>query len=250
MFEVRRTGKPQLSIVPLIVVRAIRGRTYRTLTSGRSARVLQGAKTHLEPAQVGMHATSAVSYAAAVDSVIKKQRNVIPKWLGGPGPSQEQLDRLLWSAAAAPNCMRSLPWRLVVVPFEKRSLLADAVAAAHLERQPDVKPIELAVVRQDVYRPPLLILAIARVGARRRNPPPFERAIALGGAIESMVIAAQAMGFDSGLTTGFNMSSAALRALFALTKDEQAICFLHIGTMRGRRPRRAVPQPSTFVSIL
>jgi hypothetical protein len=58
------------------------------------------------------------------------------------------------------------------------------------------------------------------------------------------------MGFASGLTGGPAMAAKALRELFALALDEQAACFVHVGTGRPHRPPRVRPRPEDFLTEL
>nr|WP_309246823.1 hypothetical protein [Ramlibacter montanisoli] len=55
---------------------------------------------------------------------------------------------------------------------------------------------------------------------------------------------ATALGFGSALTSGKALGSPALRALFALAPEEQALCFISIGTIAGARARARGPASS------
>lgn len=172
------------------------------------------------------------------------------KQLGDPGPDDEQLERLLRAAAAVPGRAATRPWRLVIVPAHKRSLLAEAFAAARLERDPAARPLDLALARQQAFRAPLLMLAVARLAPEGSHTPSLQRAISLGCALGHMLLAAHAMGFASGLSGGPVMNAPALRALFRLGASEQAACFLHVGTVRANRPGRIRPRTEDFLSEL
>ena len=193
--------------------------------------------------------TAALGEAAR--ALIHGRHKVGIKQLGGPGPDPAQLDRLLRAAAAAPDHGPMLPWRFVLVPAGKRARVADAFAAARRERDPDVGPLDLALARQVAFRAPLLLLAVARLAIRTRAAtPPLERAVSLGCAIENLLLSAHAMGFASGLTGGPEMGATALRELFGLAPDEQAACFVHVGTGRPHRRPRARPRPEDFLTEL
>jgi len=194
--------------------------------------------------------TGTAALGEAAQALIHGRHKVGIKQLGGPGPDAAQLDRLLRAAAAAPDHGPTLPWRFVLVPAGKRARLADAFAAARRECDPDAGPLDLALARQAAFRAPLLLLAVARLAPTRSATPPLERAVSLGCAIENLLLSAHAMGFASGLTGGPAMAAKALRELFTLAPDEQAACFVHVGTGRPHRPPRARPRPEDFLSEL
>jgi nitroreductase len=185
-----------------------------------------------------------------VQALIHGRQNVAPKRLESPGPDAGQLVRLLHAAAAAPDHGRLTPWRFVLVPPDKRALLAEAFAAALRERDPDAGGTELAQAREKAFRGPLLMLAVARLGAAEPDIPPLERVVSLGCAIQNLLLAAQAMGYGCGLASGQAMGSTALRSLFRLVPGEEAVCFIGIGTVREARPPRPRPLPADILASL
>ena len=185
-----------------------------------------------------------------VRDLIHERQNVAPKRLEAPGPDTAQLDQLLHAAAAAPDHGRLTPWRFVLVPADKRTLLAEAFAAALLERDPAAGETQLAQAREKAFRGPLLMLAVARLGAAEPDIPALERVVSLGCAIQNLLLAAQAMGYGCGLASGQAMGSAALRTLFRLVPGEEAVCFVSVGTVREPRPPRPRPQPADILASL
>ena len=81
-----------------------------------------------------MDSTSDQEVLDAALTLIHSRQHVSPKRLGDPGPSAEQLETILGAAGAAPDHGRLNPWRLIVVPPERRALLGEAFAAALSER--------------------------------------------------------------------------------------------------------------------
>ena len=77
-----------------------------------------------------------------------------------------------------------------------------------------------------------------------------ERLVSLGCAIQNVLLAAHAMGFGSGLTSGQALASPRLRALFGLHGHEQAVCCINIGTVARAKPARLRPAVAAFVSSL
>lgn len=195
-----------------------------------------------------MTPASAADFAQAL---IHGRRTVLPKRLGAPGPDPQQLQCILAAASAAPDHRQLLPWRFVIVPEQARGRLAEAFAASLRERDAQATGSQLAQAREKAFRAPTLLLAIARSGGGDDDEVPItERLVSAGCAIQNMLLMATALGFGSALTSGKALQSEVLRKLFALGSDEQALCFINIGTVASSRAPRPRPATDSYVSEL
>ena len=183
-------------------------------------------------------------------TLIQHRQTILPKRLTDPGPDAAQLELIFHAAAAAPDHRELLPWRFVVVPAAARSRLADVFGTALLERDPAATAEQVAQAREKAFRGPVLMLAIVRTGSPGDEVPAGERLLSAGCAIQNMLLMATAMGFASALTSGKALQSPGLRALFSLAADEQAVCFVNLGTAKGSKSPRQRPEPSRYVSFL
>lgn len=186
-----------------------------------------------------------------VQSLIESRQSVLPKRLFAPGPTPEQLDALLMLAAAAPDHGMLTPWRFVIVPPAQRHRLGEVFALALQDRDPAATAAQVEAAREKAHRAPLLMVAIARLGPRDPDIPPFERLVSLGAALQNLLLGAHALGFGAGLTSGQAMASPRLAALCALEEGESAVCCVNIGTADRRKPASRVrPRPADFVREL
>ncbi len=190
---------------------------------------------------------TAAHWAAAL---IEGRRTVLPKRLAEPGPDAQQRALILGAAAAAPDHGELLPWRFVIVPAQARAALAEVFAASLLERDAAATPAQQAQAREKAFRAPLLMLAVADIGAAGSEIPPLERLVSAGCAIQNVLLMATALGFGSALTSGKALQSQALRGLFRLARTEQALCFASIGTIVSAKRGRARPATERYVSAL
>ncbi len=203
------------------------------------------------PDDVQAPAGSGEPLEEAACALIASRQNVSPKRLIEPGPSQEQLDRLFVAAVAAPDHGQLLPWRFVIVPPDKRGMLAEVFALALIDRDPGATLVQIEAAREKAHRSPLLMLAVVRlVSEQEPEIPNVERMVSLGCAVQNILLASHAMGFGSGLTSGQAMASPRTRALFALSDDETAVCFVNVGTVSKRKPPRTRPVIEQFVTSL
>lgn len=190
---------------------------------------------------------SAATYA---DALITSRQNILPKRLVAPGPDRAQLQQIFRAAASAPDHGLLRPWRFVLVPPDKRALLAEVFALALVDRDPGAALEHIEMAREKAHRAPVLLLVIAQLGLADPPIPPLERMVSVGAAVQNMLLMAHAQGFGGGLTSGQAMQSPRMRALFGLDAAEEAVCFVNLGTVSRRKTARLHPDPATFTSSL
>lgn len=183
-------------------------------------------------------------------ALIASRRNVSPRRLAEPGPSESQLQALLALAAAAPDHGCLTPWRFILVPPAQRQRLAEAFALALIDRDAGATLEQIESAREKAHRAPLLLVAVACLGAREPNTPMLERMVSMGAAIQNMLLGAHAMGFAAGLTSGQAMNSLRLADLLQLKAGEAPVCCINIGTATKAKPGRLRPAPDMFFSEL
>jgi nitroreductase len=199
---------------------------------------------------VAMAADESIEIAELAHELITSRCNVSPKRLIAPGPDADQLERIFCAAAAAPDHGEITPWRFVIVPAEARARLAEVFALALIDRDPNATPEQIGEARRKAYRAPLLMLAIAKLGAADPDIPAVERLLSLGCAVQNMLLAAHSMSLGCGLTGGQALASPRMRELFALAEGETPVCCINIGTVVNNRSGRVRPTPEMFVSSL
>lgn len=186
----------------------------------------------------------------SAEAWITSRQNTSPRRLVEPGPSVSQLQRIFRSAAAAPDHGLVRPWRFVIVPREKRALLAEVFALALVDRDPGAMLEQIETAREKAHRAPVLMLVVAQLGACEPPIPAVERMVSVGAAVQNMLLMAHGQGFGSSLTSGQAMQSPRMRQLFGLATGEEAVCFLNIGTVSRDKPPRLHPEVHRFVSSL
>lgn len=189
-----------------------------------------------------------VSPAEMLMHVQQTRRTVLPKRLGAPGPDDAQLALMFQAAATAPDHDQLLPWRFLVVPPAHREALGELFAQALRERDPLATGEQLAQAREKALRAPLLMLVIVHATCGDAQIDLNERLLSAGCAVQNLLLAANAQGFDSSLTSGKALKSQALRQGLGLAAQEHAVCFISVGTATARKPGPPRPPPQRFVS--
>ncbi len=194
-----------------------------------------------------------IADADALDAaltLIHSRRHVSPKRLGEPGPDREQIEKILTAAGAAPDHGQLTPWRLIIIPLERRHLLGEAFAEALVERDREATEAQKEEARAKALRGPFLLLVVARLAPDLGDAHPQERLISAGCAVQNMLLAAHAMGFGAGLSSGRALYSRPMRRLFRLADDEQPLCFLTVGTVQRGKPSGPRPSMGDYTSTL
>ena len=197
-----------------------------------------------------MSSTENLEVLDAALTLIHSRQHTSPKRLGGPGPDREQIEKILSAAGAAPDHGLLTPWRLIIIPPERRHLLAEAFAEALVERDFEATAVQKQEARAKAYRGPFLVMVIARLDPALGPAHPQERLISAGCAVQNMLLAAHAMGFGAGLSSGRALYSQRMRRLFELAEDEQPLCFMTVGTVTRGKSARARPAMGDYTSTL
>lgn len=181
--------------------------------------------------------------AGLVLALIGSRHSVAPKRLLSPGPDAAQLQQMVDAAACAPDHRGLRPWRLIRIADHQRGALADLFEACLHDRadghEPELTDDDVVKAREKAHRAPVLLLAVLKAAPDDPEVPIIERAVTLGAALMNLLLAAHGLGFGAMLTSGRAVRSARFARALALADDEQAVCFVSIGTpSQGKRSAR------------
>ena len=183
-------------------------------------------------------------------SLINSRQNVAPKRLVVPGPSQQQLEKIFSAAVTAPDHGLLQPWRFILIPEHKRDALGTAFVNALKERDLKASQVQIESAYTKAFRAPCVMICVLSNKVSQPHIPKNERLISLGCALQNMLLMARSMSIGCGITSGQSINSEPIRKLFQLSSDEEGICFLNFGTVKEYKPKRPIPNPSSFFSSL
>jgi len=179
---------------------------------------------------------------------LDSRRSVPSRLLGEPGPSPDQLQRLLGAAIRVPDHGKLTPWRLLLVRGAARQELGRALGDIHLEADPDVPPAALQKDRERFDFAPLVIIVIARIDPAHPKVPEQEQLLSAGYVAYNLLLGAQALGFGAQILTGWAAYNRDVAQLLGLAENERVIAFVHVGTPRDAAPERLRPALADVVS--
>ncbi|MEP6483569.1 MAG: nitroreductase [Rudaea sp.] len=168
--------------------------------------------------------------------------------LGEPGPTAEQLDRLLSAAIRVPDHGKLTPWRMLLVRGDDRISLGEKIAAIHARVAPDAAPSALTKDRERFTFAPLIVVVIARIADDHPKVPAQEQLLSAGCVAYNLLIGAQALGLSAQWLTGWAAYDRDVASLFGLHENERILAFVHIGTSREWPPERSRPLLADVVS--
>jgi nitroreductase len=158
--------------------------------------------------------------------------------LVAPGPSREDLERIMLAGTRAPDHGKLAPWRFVVLETSGRVALGNALAAALRASRPDCTEAHLAAEREKPMRAPTIIAVAAHL-VRLHKVPELEQVQAVAAAVQNMFLAAHALGHGAMWKTGAATRAAQVKEALGFTADEEIVAFLYLGTNAVPGPVRA-----------
>ncbi|WP_205481839.1 nitroreductase family protein [Sphingomonas arenae] len=160
----------------------------------------------------------------------------------GPGPTDEQLERILQIAARTPDHGKLHPWRFVVVADDQRQDLARLLSAALSENDPAATHAHHQKAAEFAHQgEALVVLVFAPVD--NGKIPLWEQELSCGAVGMNMLHAAHAMGFVGSWLTGWAAYDPTVRKAFCLPAERIAGFFFFgsPGQPLVERPRPEVP---------
>ena len=178
-------------------------------------------------------------------SLLETRRSGKPREMVAPRPSPDELDRILTIAARTPDHGKLFPWRFVVVAADQREALADLLARALPESDPDALPAHFAKALEFAHQAPSLVVVVAAPIAGHKIPL-WEQELSSGAAAMNLLLAAHALGYVGGWITGWAAYSERVRAAFC-APGERIAGFVFLGTAGAPLEERPRAPLSTVV---
>jgi len=164
---------------------------------------------------------------SSILSLLETRRSGKPRELAGPGPSAQELERILAIAARVPDHGKLTPWRFVTVGDDQRDALALLLRRALSEEDPEAAPAVAEKAEQFAhYAGQLVVLVSAPVEAHKI--PVWEQQLSCGTAGMNLLTAAHALGYVAGWVTGWQAYSPMVNAAFC-APGERIAGFVFIG---------------------
>lgn len=184
---------------------------------------------------------------SSILSLLETRRSGRPRDLVAPGPSGEELARILAIAARTPDHGKLHPWRFVHVPSDERDAFAALLKGAYRADNPAPGRLELEAVERFASQAPELVVALSRAEPESKIPV-WEQELSCGAACMNLLLAAHALGYAGGWVTGWAAYSDRVRDAFG-GPGERIAGFIFLGTPGVALEERPRPAAETVTSI-
>jgi nitroreductase len=181
--------------------------------------------------------------SAELEDRLARRRSAPAQALAAPGPTQDQIARILELGARTPDHGKLFPWRFVVLGPTSRTTLAEGlVPLAARQPQPDKAR---AVLGKLTAAPVTVLVVSAPVPSQKVLV--WEQQLSAGAVCMNLEHAAGALGFSTSWITDWYSYDAEALALLGLTEGEQVAGFIHIGTLA--EPPLERPRPDLSAKV-
>ena len=184
---------------------------------------------------------------SSVLSLLESRRSAKPRELVGPGPTAQEMERILSIAARTPDHGKLFPWRFVTVSDEQRDDLALLFRKALSREDECALPAKHQKADEFAHYAGQLVVLISAAVAEHKIPV-WEQELSCGAAGMNLLLAAHALGYVAGWVTGWYAYSEHVRRAFC-GPGERIAGFIFIGHAsrdleeRPRAPLATVARP-------
>jgi nitroreductase len=180
-------------------------------------------------------------------SRLLQRRSVPPRWLGEPGPGEQEIETLLKVASRVPDHGKLVPWRFILIQGEARQRLGDLLGTVFQADHPDAGEDKVAAERERFAHAPLVIAVVSRVVPHVKIPD-WEQVLSAGAVCMNLLNAATFLGYGASRLTGWAAFDRRVLDALGLKPDERIAGFVHIGTAKETPADRDRPSLDAIVT--
>tara|TARA_R110000787_G_scaffold48054_4_gene116041 strand:- start:15 stop:611 length:597 start_codon:yes stop_codon:yes gene_type:complete len=175
------------------------------------------------------------------------RRSKLARAMEGPGPTDEDLRRIMEAGMRVPDHGRLTPWRFIVIRGEAREKLGEVIAASFLKRNPEAIDEQVEIERERLTRAPVVIAVLSKV-VKEHKIPEWEQVLSSGAACQTMLIAALSMGYAAQWLTEWYAYDEDVKKAVGADADDRIAGYLYLGSDPNEPTERARPDYEDIVS--
>lgn len=178
---------------------------------------------------------------------LSTRRSQKPDKLAGPGPTADELAKILQAGTRVPDHKKLVPWRFMVFEGDARAKAGEIFASVcESEESIAPSPMRLELERTRFTRAPLVLGVIST--ARKAKAPEWEQVLSAGAVCYNTCLAANALGFGTCWLTEWMAYSPGVAAALNLAPHEKIAGFLYIGRPMETPEERERPDIAKITS--
>lgn len=164
---------------------------------------------------------------SSILSLLETRRSGKPRELVGPGPSDEEMQRILTIAARVPDHGKLAPWRFVTIADDQRDELATLFRRALAKEDRFALGGKRTKADEFAHNAGKLVVLISAPIAGHKIPE-WEQELSCGSVAMNLLLAAHALGYVGGWVTGWQAYSKIVSEAFC-GPGERIAGFIFIG---------------------
>ena len=173
------------------------------------------------------------------------RRSGSAKAMTGPGPSKDELAKILGAAGRTPDHGKLFPWRFIIFEGDARRMMGDLLADVMAAE--DSKEKHLHIERERFMRAPVIVAVVSRVTENIKIPE-WEQVLSAGAVCQNMLIAIHALGYVGNWLTEWYAYNARVKEKLGLKPGERIAGYIYIGQPGEKLEERPRPDMSKLVS--
>ncbi|MFO1090276.1 MAG: nitroreductase [Hyphomicrobiales bacterium] len=179
--------------------------------------------------------------------LISTRKSASAKAMGDPGPSPQQLDRILKAAVRVPDHGKLTPWRFIIIEGDARATLGKALEARWHDLHPEHGEGALSFVRSFFTRAPTVVCVVSTATSHPKIPE-WEQVLSAGAVCQTMLVAATAMGIGCQWLTDWCAYDPVTTKAIGLAPHEKVAGFIFLGTPTEPLMDRPRPEPESLTT--
>jgi nitroreductase len=184
-------------------------------------------------------------------TLLETRRSVPLTTLTDPGPTEDQLRRMLTIAARVPDHGGLEPWRFIIVEGEARrqasALLAPIFAAENATMETEKREKFTDIIARVLTHAPLIVIVVSRTDPAARIPA-WEQDLSAGAVCMNLLNAAHALGFAGTWLTGWAAYSPGAYRVLGIVSGEKVAGLVYVGTAKEMPTDRKRPDLGTIMT--
>ena len=164
---------------------------------------------------------------SSILALLETRRSGKPRELVGPGPTPDEMERILTIASRVPDHGKLHPWRFVTVADDQRDVLGALLRQALADEDPGARAQHFDAEEEFAHYAGTLVLLIS-APVENHKIPVWEQQLSCGTVGMNLLLSAHALGYVAGWVTGWRAYSPQVNAAFC-GPGERIAGFIFIG---------------------
>jgi len=184
---------------------------------------------------------------SSVLDLLATRRSALAKDMVEPGPSDEQLEKLIELAVRVPDHGKFKPWRFIIFQSEGRARAGNILAKQWRVLNPEHSKEMIVQQRATFLRAPVVVGVVSSTEESKKIPI-WEQEMSVGAVCQNMLIGATAMGFGCQWISGWAAFDRVVLDQFGLEPQEKIAGFIYLGTAGSPLSDRPRPDHKSLMT--